>query len=59
MVLSSYLLTEPDVGRNKSIALAVDGRVSTPSNGVHFPMGVVIVDHMEIPVSASENVSKY
>lgn len=48
-----YLFTEPDVGCNKSIALAVDGRVSTPSNGVHFPMGVVIVDHMEIPVSAS------
>jgi hypothetical protein len=58
-VLSPHLFTEPDVRCYKSVALAVDGWASTPSNGVHFPMGVVIVDHMEISMSTSENVKKY
>lgn len=42
------------IGRcEESITLAVDCRVSTSTDGVHFPMGVVVVHHMEVAVSAS------
>ena len=40
----------------KSVALAIDGWVCTASNGVHLPMGVVIVDHMEVTMPTSANV---
>ena len=42
-----------------TIPLAVNGGVSTSSNGIHFPMGVVIVHHMEVSMPASTIVDKY
>ena len=57
--LGPHLFAELDVRSNKSIALAVDGWVSTPSNSIHFPVRVVVVDHMEIPMPTSENVKKH
>lgn len=53
-----YLFTEPYVWCSKPIPLAIDGRVCTPSNGIHLPMGVVIVHHMEISMPTSEKVTK-
>ena len=35
-----------------SVALAVDGGACTSTNCIHFPVGVVIVHHMEVSVSA-------
>jgi len=43
-----YLFAESVIGCNKPIALTIDGWVCTSSNGVHFPVGVVIVHHMKI-----------
>lgn len=48
-----YLFAEPNVWSKKPVSLAVDGGVRTPSNGIHFPVCVVVVHHMKIPVSAS------
>ena len=56
--LFTYLLAKSVIGCNKSVALAIDGRVSTSSNRIHFPMGVVIVHHMEISMSTSADFIK-
>lgn len=53
-----YLFVEPVIWSKKSIALAVDGRRSTPSNCVHFPVGVVIVYHVEVTKSTSAYSNK-
>lgn len=45
-----YLFAKPGIRGKESVALTVDSWVSTPSNSIHFPMGVVIVHHMEVPV---------
>lgn len=42
----------------KSVPLAVNGRVCTSSNGVHLPVGVVIVHHVEVAMPTSANVKK-
>lgn len=47
-----YLFGE-GVGRGKvSVALAVDGGACTPTNGIHLPVSVVIIHHMEITMPA-------
>ena len=51
-----YLLAISVIACNKSVALAINSRISTSSNGIHFPVGVVIVHHMEVPQSTSANV---
>ena len=45
-----YLLAKPVIWCKKPVPLAVNGRVSTPTNGIHFPMSVVIVNHVKIPM---------
>lgn len=47
-----YLFAVSAIRCKKTVALAVDGGGSAPSNGIHFPVSVVIVHHMEVPVSA-------
>jgi hypothetical protein len=48
-----YLLGKR-IGRGEvSVALAVNGGISTSTNGIHFPVCVVVVHHMEIPMSTS------
>lgn len=44
--LINYLLTIWIQGGNETIALADDGGVLAPTDGIHEPMSVVIVDHM-------------
>lgn len=51
----SHLLAIGCVRSEKPIALAVDGGRRTPTNGVHFPMRVVIVHHVEISMPAPAN----
>lgn len=46
-----YLFAVSAIRCKKTVALAVDGGGSAPSNGIHFPMGVVIVHHMEVSMS--------
>ncbi|KAJ0578386.1 hypothetical protein HanIR_Chr05g0246711 [Helianthus annuus] len=48
-----YLFAKPSIGCKESIPLAVDGRVCTSSDRVHLPMGVVVVHHMKVPMTAS------
>lgn len=47
-----YLLGEGVLRGDVSVALAVDGGVGAPSNGVHYPVGVVVVHDMEGAVPA-------
>jgi len=49
-----YLLGERVCRSKVAVALAVDGWLSAPANGVHFPVGVVIVHHMEVTMPAPE-----
>lgn len=56
--MSFYLFAEPYIRCGKPIPLAIDSGVCTASNGVHLPMGVVIVHHMEISMPTSEKVTK-
>ena len=56
--MGTHLFAESIIGCKKPIALAVDGWISTPSNGIHFPMGVVIVYHMEVSMSTSASVKQ-
>jgi len=49
-----YLLGEGVCRSKVAVALAVDGWLSAPANGVHFPVGVVIVHHMEVTMPAPE-----
>lgn len=52
LLLLRYLFGE-GIGRGKvSVALAVDGGVCTSTNGIHLPVSVVIVHHMEITMPA-------
>lgn len=51
-----HLFAESGIWGSKSVPLAINGRGSTPSNSIHFPMGVVIVHHMEVSVPASAYV---
>lgn len=48
-----YLLSKTIGGGEISVALTVNGGISTSTNGIHFPVCVVIVHHMEIPMSTS------
>lgn len=48
-----YLFCE-GIGRGEiPISLTVNGGVGTSTNGIHLPMGVIIVHHMKITVPAS------
>lgn len=53
MVFTFHLFAESVIWCSKSVPLAIDGWGSTPPNCIHFPMGVVIVHHMEVPVPTS------
>ena len=51
-MLVEYLLCKW-IGRSKvSVTLAVDGGVTTSTNGIHLPVSVVVVYDMKIPMSA-------
>lgn len=49
----SDLFVESIIWCQKPIALAVDGWRGTATNGIHFPMSIVIIHHMKIPMSTS------
>lgn len=49
----SHLFVVFVVGSKKPIALAVNSWRCTSTNCVHFPMCVVIIHHMEVPMSTS------
>lgn len=49
-----YLLSKGVGWREVAVPLAVDRWLGAPSNGVHLPVGVVIVHHMEVTMSAPE-----
>lgn len=48
-----YLLGEKRGWSNESVPLAEDGRVLATADGIHHPVGVVIVHHMDETPSAS------
>lgn len=56
--LLSHLLTVVTVRSEKPVPLAVDRWGGAPSDGVHFPMRVVVVHHVEISVPASAQTDK-
>lgn len=58
-ILLTDLFAESLIRGKKSVALAVDGWVCASPNGVHLPMGVVIVDHMEVAMPTSANVKSH
>jgi len=47
------------IGSKKSIPLAIDGWSSTSPYGIHFPVGVIIVHHMEVSIPTSADVKNY
>lgn len=49
-----YLLCEGVHWSIVSVSLAVDGGFCTSTNGIHFPVSVVIVHHMEIAMPTPE-----
>lgn len=49
-----YLLGKGICRSKVAVALAVDGWLSTSTNCVHLPVGVVIVHHMEVTMPAPE-----
>lgn len=49
-----YLFSKRVSRGKEPIALAVDGRVSTSTNCIHYPVSIIIVYNMEIPVSTPE-----
>lgn len=55
MYASSHLLVVSVIGSKKSVALAVYSWSSAATNCIHFPVGVVIVHHMEITMPTSAN----
>lgn len=42
-----------------SVSLTIDGGICTPTNGIHLPVSVVIVHHMEIAMPTSIRFWKY
>ena len=52
MFVEDYLLCKWISWGKVSITLAVDGGVTTSTNGIHLPVSVVIVYDMKIPMSA-------
>lgn len=48
-----HLFAKSVIRCKKPISLTVDGGVCAPTNGIHLPMGVVIVHHMKISMSTS------
>lgn len=50
-----YLLGVAVVWRGVAVALAVDCGVSAASDCVHFPLGEVVVDHVDVATSASRH----
>ena len=53
ILMLCYLFAEPYIWGKKPVSLAVDGRVRTPSNGIHLPVCIVVVHHMKISMSTS------
>ena len=53
-----YLFVKPGIRSEKSIALAVYRRRSTSTDGIHFPVSIIIVHHMEISMSTSVYCNK-
>ncbi len=52
MASLAYLLGVGIGGGDVAVALAVDGGARAPSNGVHLPRRVVVVDDVEVPPPA-------
>ena len=52
----SYLLGKRVGWSSISVSLTIDGGVCTPTNGIHLPMSVVIVHHMEIAMPTSIHI---
>jgi len=44
------------IGSKESIPLAIDSWSSTSSYGIHLPLGVIIVHHMEVSMPTSADV---
>lgn len=42
-----------------SVALAVDGGARTPTNGIHLPVSVVVVHHVEVSMPASADSTSF
>ena len=53
MIVLLYLLGKRVSRSIVSVALAVDGGVSTSTNSIHLPVSVVIVHHVEISMSTT------
>ena len=52
MLQVSYLFSKRVQRSEVSVTLAVNCGISTASNCIHYPVGIVIVNHVEIPMSA-------
>jgi len=52
-VKSCYLFFESGVRSYEIISLTVYGRILTPSDGIHSPPLIVVVDNVEGTLSAS------
>mgnify|MGYP004726886553 CR=1 FL=1 len=53
MLVTVYYLLCKRIERGEvTISLAINCGTSTSTYGIHLPMSVVIVNHMEVPVSA-------
>jgi hypothetical protein len=50
--VDAYLFSIAIVRGCESVTLAYNGRVFAPSNGIHFPVSVVIVKYMDKTISA-------
>ena len=55
----NHLFAESVIGCNKSVALAVDGWIGTSTNGIHFPVSIIIVHHMEIPKPTPAKMAQF
>jgi hypothetical protein len=52
-----YLLGKWVGWGKEAVPLAVDGWLGAPSDGVHLPVGVVVVHHMEVAMPAPETMA--
>ena len=52
-----YLLGERVGWREVAVPLAIDGRLGAPSDGVHLPVGIVVVHYMEVTMPAPETTA--